>query len=69
MFSNFEHNKKSQIQQEALAGIEINTRKIEAQTLDLHKMTSDNQDFKEEIKIENEKNTKLVQIAEQKYNI
>ena len=69
MFDNFGMDKKSQVQQEALAGIEIATRKIEAQTVDLHRMTSDNQDLNEQIKIEKDKNSKLIQIAEKKYNI
>lgn len=37
--------------------------------MDLHKMTSENQDLKETSKTEKDKNQKLVQIAEKKYNI
>ena len=62
-------DRKSSIQAEHIAGIEINNRKIGTQTYDLQRLHADNTDLTTLQKTENEKNGKLLVIARDKYNI
>ena len=62
-------DRKQQMQVEALAGIEIQSRKIMQQDTDLQKLQLDNGDLTSIVASENEKNSKLKTIAEDKYKM
>ena len=62
-------DKKQQMQVEALAGIEIQSRKILIQGQDLQKLKQENSDLSTILTAENEKNQKLKVIAEEKYKM
>jgi hypothetical protein len=62
-------DKKTNLQVEVMAGIEITQRRIEAQTLEKDKLITDQSKIEAEAARESEKNQKLVQIAEKKYGM
>ena len=63
------HDKKTNLQIEVMAGMEIAQRRIDNQTIEKDRMIADQSKLQGEATKENEKNGKLVQIAEKKYGM
>ena len=57
------------MQSEVMAGIEITTRRIEAQVTDKERLLTESTRHEAEVAKEHEKNAKLVDIAEKKYKM
>ena len=63
------HDKKTNLQIEVMAGMEIAQRRIDNQTIEKDRMIADQSKLQGEAAKESEKNGKLVQIAEKKYGM
>lgn len=62
-------DRKTSMQIEVMASIEITQRRIDNQALEKHKLYTEQTRINTEVARENEKNSKLVKIAEQKYSM
>lgn len=62
-------DKKTNLQVEVMAGIEITQRRLDAQVLEKDKLVTEQSKIEGEAARESEKNQKLVQIAEKKYGM
>lgn len=62
-------DKKTNLQVEVMAGIEITQRRLDAQVLEKDKLVTEQSKIEGEATRESEKNQKLVQIAEKKYGM
>lgn len=62
-------NNYGSLQSEVLASIELTQRRIDAQVVDKQKVVAEQERLHGDVAKENEKNSKLVSIAESKYNL